>query len=363
MTSFAVGNSIHDLDTPVLLLDLDASDRNISRMASSFAERPAKLRPHFKNHKCTALAKRQLAAGSSVGMTCANITEAEALGTAGVENILIANQSVGRGKIERLVRLAEKCEVTVAIDELSQARAISVAAADGNVNVDLLVEIDIGMGRCGVAPGKAVLDLAKQVIDLPGTTFRGLQAFEGHLVYVDDWAKRSQLATESMTLGINTRELCEKNGIEVGVLSGCSSSTYKITGYMDGVDEVQAGTYATMDWRYHELVPEFEIALSLLATVISCRPDQAVLDVGAKMIGAEFGSPKIKGAPDVEIPFFGAEEHLVLHKIPAWRVGDKVEVHSSHACTTCNLHPQLYVHQNGRVIDIWPIDGREGFAS
>ena len=363
MTRSAISNSIRDLETPALLLDLDASDRNIALLASFFADRPAKLRPHFKNHKCTKLAQRQLAAGSIVGMTCANITEAEALARVGVENILIANQIVGPGKIERLVRLAENCTVAVAVDELSQAKALSDAAAHRNVNVDLLIEVDIEMGRCGVGPGQPALDLAKQVLDLPGTTFRGLQAYEGHCVYINDLLERSQMATQAMSLAIKTRELFKNHGIEVGVLSGCSSANYKITGCLEGVDEVQAGTYATMDWRYHELVPEFEIALSLLATVISCRPDQAVLDVGAKTIGAEFGFPKIKDEPKAEIPFFGAEEHLVVHKIPAWQVGDKVEVHASHACTTCNLHSQLFVHQDGRVVDIWPIDGREGYAT
>ena len=359
MSQSTVRNSINNLDTPALLLDLDASDRNISRMASFFADRPAKLRPHFKNHKCTKLAERQLAAGSIVGMTCANITEAESLCGVGVENILIANQIVGSGKIERLVCLAERCKIAVAVDELSQAKAISNAAAHRNVTVDLLIEVDIGMGRCGVAPGEPALDLAKQIVDLPGTTFRGLQAYEGHRVYIDDLPERSQLATQSMSIAIKTRTLLEDSGIRVGVLSGCSSATYKITGCLAGVDEVQAGTYATMDWRYHELVPEFEIALSLLATVISCRSGQAVLDVGAKGIGAEFGLPRIKDHCEVEIPFFGAEEHLVLHNIPDWRVGDKVEVHASHACTTCNLHPQLFVHQEGRIVDVWPIDGRE----
>ncbi|MCH2114809.1 MAG: DSD1 family PLP-dependent enzyme [Pirellulales bacterium] len=358
MPQNAIGNSINDLETPALLLDLDASDRNISRMASFFADRPASLRPHFKNHKCTKIAQRQMAAGSVVGMTCANITEAESLERAGVKNILIANQVVGPGKIDRLILLAKCCTVAVAVDALPQAQAISDAAKNSNVSVDLLIEVDIGMGRCGVAHGEPALNLAKQIVDLPGTTFRGLQAYEGHCVYIDDSKTRTQMATQSMLLGTNTREIFENSGIKVGVVSGCSSSTYKITGCMDGVDEVQAGTYATMDWRYHELVPEFEIALSLLTTVISCRPDQAVLDAGAKMIGAEFGLPKVKGEPEVEIPLFGAEEHLVIRKVPAWQVGDKVEVLASHACTTCNLHPQLFVHQAGQVVDVWPIDGR-----
>ena len=344
MIQSAIGTSLRELDTPALLLDLDASDQNIERMATFFADRTAQLRPHFKNHKCTKLAQRQLAAGSAVGMTCANITEAEALCRIGVSNILIANQIVGQAKLQRLVRLAEQCEIAVAVDDLAQAQSISAAATTRNVTIHLLMEVDIGMGRCGVAPHQSTLDLVNQIVDLPGTSFGGLQAYEGQCVFVDDFAARSLQATQSMMLAIETRDRLEQGGVKVDALSGCSSSTYKITGVLDGVDEVQAGTYATMDWRYHQLVPEFEIALSLLATVISYRADRAVLDVGAKTIGAEFGSPQIKGEPDIEIPFFGAEEH------------------PSHACTTCNLHPQLYVHQNGQVVDIWPIDGRETFV-
>ena len=354
--------SIDELDTPRLLLDLAAADRNLTRMASYFSDRSAQLRPHFKNHKCTQLANRQLAAGSAVGMTCANIAEAEALARSGVSNILIANQIVGPSKLERLVRLAQLCEIAVAIDDFSQAEALSQVAAAHASTVGLFVEVDIGMGRCGVPPGKPALELAKQVRDLPGTSFRGLQAYEGHCVYVDDLATRSHQATSSMQLAIETRELVELHGIEVGAVSGSSSSTYNITGCMAGVDEVQAGTYATMDCRYRRLVPEFEVGLSVLATVISCRGDRAVLDAGAKAIGAEFGMPEIKNHPDVEVPFFGAEEHLALRQVPAWRLGEKVEVIPSHACTTCNLHPQMVVHQAGQVIDVWPIDGRAGAA-
>ena len=360
MTHSVVGKSIHDIETPALLLDLDASDQNIARMASFFVDRHAKLRPHFKNHKCTKLAQRQLAAGSQVGMTCANITEAEVLASSGVKNILIANQVVGKSKLERLVQIADKCTMAVAVDNLSQATALSAAAAHRNVVIDLLIEVDIGMGRCGVDPGKPTLLLAQQILDLPGTRFRGLQAYEGHCVYVNDFAKRSQQALQSMMLGVETRQLLEENGVQVDVLSGCCSANYQITGCLEGVDEVQAGTYATMDWRYHQLVPEFEIALSILSTVISSRPDQVVLDVGAKGIGAEFGIPRIKNEPDIEIPFFGAEEHLVVRQIPAWQVGEKIEVHASHACTTCNLYPQIFVHQQGHVVDVWPIDGRLG---
>lgn len=357
-----IGQSIYDLDTPVLVLDLDACDRNLGRMVSYFADRPAKLRPHYKNHKCTRLAHRQLAAGAAVGVTCAQINEAESLAAAGVEDILIANQVVGRGKVKRLMDVAERCNLAVAVDDCVQADAISCAARERGVIVGLLLEVDIGMGRCGVPPGPSCLELAKRLVDLPATQFRGLQAYEGHAVYVDDVDDRRRLACTAMQRAQATRSLLQENGIPVRDISGSSSATHRFTGTMEGVTEIQAGTYATMDWRYHQLLPDFEIALSVLATVISSRPGQAVLDVGVKSIGSEFGLPKIKDAPAAEIPFFGAEEHCVVCKTPDWSVGDVVTMYSSHACTTCNLHPQMFVHQQGRVVDIWRIDGSSRLA-
>ena len=354
----AIGQSIHDLDTPALILDLDVSEKNLQQMARFFADRPARLRPHFKNHKCSELARRQLEAGSAVGMTCANIVEAEAVGRAGIDDILIANQVLGRGKIRRLMDLARTGKISVAIDEFSQAEVLSQAASAAGVVIGLLVEIDVGMGRCGVPPGEPALNLAKQVIDLPGTEFLGLQAYEGHCVFIDDLAERADKTRRSMAHAVETRHLLEENGLPVACVSGCSSSTAQISGILEGITEVQAGTYATMDWRYHQLIPEFDIALTLLTTVISHQPDRAVLDAGVKALGAEFGPPKIKGVSDAEIPFFGAEEHCIVKQAPDWKVGETVHVYSSHACTTCNLHPQLFVHQNQRVVDVWQTDGR-----
>ena len=178
-----IGRPLTDLDTPTLLLDRGASDRNLAMMAAFFEGRPAKLRPHFKNHKCVTLAKRQIAAGA-VGMTCAKLGEAEVLVEHGFQDILIANQIVGQAKMARLARLATQARIGVAIDHWQQATAISKAATAAGAVIQLLVEVDIGMGRCGVAPGKPALELAQRVAELPGVRFAGLQAFEGHLVNV-----------------------------------------------------------------------------------------------------------------------------------------------------------------------------------
>ncbi len=350
-----IGCRIEDLDTPALLLDGPASDRNIRRMAEFFHGQNCQLRPHFKNHKCPTLARRQLEAGSAVGITCAKLGEVEVLADHSFKNVLIANQVVGRRKIARLVQVARRIDVTVAIDDFVQAEAISQAAAAAQATVGVLIEVDIGMARCGLPPGEPVLALARQIKRLPGLRFGGLQAYEGHAVYTTDFAERSEATRRAVQQAVDTRRLLEERGIPVGVVSGGSSSTYRITGRIDGVDEIQAGTYPTMDWRYAELSPEFEIALSVLARVISARPRHAVLDVGAKGVGCEFGPPRVQGRPDAGISLPLAEEHCVVRGGPDWRVGDAVRLIPSHACTTCNLHRRLFVHEDGRVVDVWPI--------
>lgn len=368
-----IGKPIEDLDTPVLLLDRGASDRNLRRMADFFKDRACRLRPHFKNHKCTALARRQREAGSLVGFTCAKVGEAEVLADGGLDDVLVANQVVGRQKIARLVRLAERIKIRVAVDDLTQAEAISEAASAAGVTVGVLVEIDIGMARCGVPPGQPALALARQVAGLAGVRFDGLQAYEGHLIYMTDADKRAELTRQALGRAVETRRLIEQQGVPVSIVSGGSSATHEITGQIDGVDEIQAGSYATMDWRYAQMVPQFEVALSVLCRVISVQesvasdddgPEQAaartrraVLDVGVKGAGHEFGPPRIKGYPDVEIPSFCSEEHCIVPRAADWHVGQTLELLPSHCCTTSNLYRQIHVHEEGRVVEVWPIDG------
>jgi D-serine deaminase-like pyridoxal phosphate-dependent protein len=160
-----------------------------------------------------------------------------------------------------------------------------------------------------------------------------------------------------MQLAVDTRRMIEAAGVPVACISGCSSATYDATGAMDGVTEVQAGTYATMDRQYQTLAAEFEIALSLHVRVIS-RPaaNKAVLDIGVKGAGSEFGVPAIRDYPDVEIAVFRAEEHVVVNNAPDWKIGELLQLIPTHACTTCNLHREIVVHEAGRVVDVWPIE-------
>lgn len=349
---------ILDLDTPALLLNGPASDRNLRTASRFVGDKHARLRPHFKNHKCVTLARRQLAAGNAVGITAAKLAEAEILVAGGIDDVLIANQIVGATKTTRLVQLARNATVRVAVDSLENAREISRTAARENVTIGVLLEVDIGMGRCGAPPGAESVALARAIAELPGIRFDGIQAYEGHAIGIQDRHERERVVLESMGQAIATRREMEREGIPFAILSGAGTATYRTSAMLEGVDELQIGSYATMDWYYAQLVEgEFEIALSLLTTVISASPDRFVLDIGVKGVGDEMGPPRILDHPECQIPSFRSEEHCtVLAPGHSFRVGEKVQLIPSHCCTTCNLHRRFFVHDGEQILDVWPIE-------
>lgn len=353
-------NSFAEVDTPALLIDRVALEGNIQRMADYFANRHCKLRPHFKSHKCTTIAKMQMKAGA-IGMTCAKLGEAEVVADAGIRNILIANQIVGPLKIRRLTDLCRRADLMAAVDSVENVKMLSAGAVAAGVSLGVLVEIDVGMVRCGVAPGQAGLDLARFVASCPGLRFEGLQGYEGHCVDLHDDAERTKQALLSLQRIVETRRLIERSGLQVNILSGGGTGTYTINGNYEGVDEMQAGSYAAMDWFYGVIRPEFEQAMSVLATVISQpRPNLAILDVGRKGYGAEWGAPRIKTLPGSEAVSFTSEEHLKI-TVPEnakLRIGDRVEIIPSHGCTTSNLYSEFVAYKEGSPIERWPIEGR-----
>lgn len=352
------GSNKWDLDTPALVLDLDVLEANIAYMARFMAGASANLRPHAKTHKCAEIARRQLAAGA-VGITCAKLGEAEALAHV-APDILIANQIVGPTKISRLVKLRRQTDVMVAVDNPENVDALSQAAVAAGVTLRLLVEVDVGMGRCGVSTAEEALALARRVDAAPGLVFTGLQGYEGHTVMAPDFEQRKAAAEKAMAHLTSVRRFIEDSGLPVSIVSGGGTGTYNITGNYPGVDEVQAGSYVTMDARYSGIVPEFKPAMTVLATVISKPTSERVItDAGMKSITPEFGMPPVarpEGLTTVKL----SEEHGTLDGPGAasLRLGDKVELIPSHGCTTINLHERYYIVQGERVVDVWPIDAR-----
>ncbi|MDB6058886.1 MAG: Alanine racemase domain protein [Verrucomicrobiales bacterium] len=351
---------LSNLDTPSLLVDADALGANIKLMSGHFANRHAKLRPHFKSHKCTTIAKMQMNAGA-VGITCAKLGEAEVLATAGIKEILIANEIVGPLKVRRLIELSKRANPIVAADSADNLKMISDFATNAGATIRALIEVDVGQGRCGVAPGKAALELARFASTLPGIQFAGLQGYEGHVVDLRDEKERTEKTHAALKGLVDSRRLIENSGIPVQIVSGGGTGTYIINGDVEGIDEVQAGSYALMDWWYTDIRPEFRQAMSILVTVISRpRPNIAIIDVGRKGCGAEWGPPRVKTIPGAKIPSFNSEEHGTVH-LPDGagenlRVGDHIEIIPSHGCTTSNLYREFAVHRNGSVIDRWPIE-------
>ena len=354
-----IGLRRDQIDTPALLLDLDALERNIRRMADFFSGRPAHLRPHSKTHKTPQIARLQIAAGAP-GVTCAKVGEAEALVAGGVTDLLIANEIVGATKIARLMSLCRQARITVAVDDPTNVAALSQAAQDYGVTLGILVEVNVGMNRCGVEPGEPALALAREVLAAPGLEFRGLMGYEGHCVAIPEREKREAECRKAMTMLVDTARFLESSGVPVAEVSGGGTGTYDISGQFPGVTEIQAGSYATMDASYQKLGLGFECALTVLTSVIS-RPtrDRAVCDAGMKAITNEFGLPVVKDLPDVKLARL-SEEHgrLELQEASDLRVGDKIELIPSHGCTTINLNDRFYGLRDGRVEVVWPIAAR-----
>jgi D-serine deaminase-like pyridoxal phosphate-dependent protein len=353
-TSF-LGRPIGSIATPALVVDLDLLEQNLGRMAAYFAGRPCKLRPHFKSHKCVELARRQLAAGACTGITCAKLAEAEQLAAGGIQDILIANQVVGADKARRLAALKGRGTVRCAVDSLENARLLSGVATESGVRIPVLLEVDIGMKRCGVPPGAPALALARELSRLPGLRFDGLQAYEGHVVDLPDPDERRRRAGAAVALVIETRRALERAGIPVALVSGGGTGTYDITGDLEGIDEVQCGSYALMDWMYARVRTEFVVARWILATIVSSHPGYAVADVGAKGLGCEWGKPLVAGHPEATARSV-SEEHTTFDGLRA-DVGDPVRLIPSHGCTTQNLYRRMWIVRGGTVVDRWDIEG------
>ncbi|MBM4039705.1 MAG: DSD1 family PLP-dependent enzyme [Planctomycetes bacterium] len=354
-------STIPDLDTPALVIDLDAMERNLRRMAEWFAGRACKLRPHAKTHKCAEVARRQVKLGA-IGITCAKLGEAEAMAHGGIEDILVANQIAGELKMRRLAALARRADVTLAVDDLANAAEIGQAVRHVGATVGVLVEVDTGMGRCGVAPDAAtVVRYAQELSRMPGLRFRGLMGYEGHAVLVDDPAERRAKAEAAGRTLLDCVAAVRKAGIAVEVVSGGGTGTYDITGALDGFTEIQAGSYVFMDARYSRVRPEFENALFVATTVVSRpTPDRVILDAGMKSVSQEFGLPLVVEPQGLQVVGL-SEEHVKCVATAGTcglAVGDQVWLLPTHCCTTINLHDRYWCVREGRVEATWPIEAR-----
>jgi D-serine deaminase-like pyridoxal phosphate-dependent protein len=350
-----IGQTLDTLDSPQLLIDLNVVDANLRRMLDAFRGRPVNVRVHFKSLKCAGLA-RHLAAGGVRSFLCAKLNEAEVLADAGMTDVFIANQIVGPIKLSRLAELARRAQVWVCVDDADNVDAMAQAARSAGATIGVLVEVDVGMHRCGVEPGRPALDLARRVHSTSGLRFVGLQGYDGHLQLLADPAERRRKCLEGMEQLLGTRRLIEQAGIPVEVVTGAGTGTGEFVGSCAGVTEIQPGSFVLMDCAYHAVRPEFGCALSVLATVVSRRPGWYVLDAGSKAVSQDFGVPVIRHRPQDRVVRL-SEEHTKVETADAGlRVGDRVEVIPAHCCATMNLHRRCVAVRRGRVEALWPIE-------
>jgi D-serine deaminase-like pyridoxal phosphate-dependent protein len=349
--------TVDAIETPALLVDLDALEWNIRIMADFMKGRRVRLRPHFKTHKSPAICHLQLAAGAK-GICCAKLGEAEVLLSTGIPDVLIANQIVDPAKIERLAGLARgSARVTVCADNARNVTALAEACARVGATLHVLVEVDVGMNRCGVRTAEECLALARQIASSPGLHFEGIQAYEGHLVQIPEVEKRRAGVHEMEEKIGRVKTVLEEAGLSVKEISGGGTATYDITGDNTIWTEIQAGSYVFMDSSYDAMGLPFREALTVLATVIHTHEGRAVTDAGIKVCTTDHGNPSVKGHPRLAV--HTNEEHGIVTD-PAGELawGQKIEYIPSHCCTTVNLHDTSHCIRGGALVAVWPIPGR-----
>ncbi len=367
----AIGMPVEDVDTPALLVDLDAFERNLKRMADAIKDSSARLRPHSKTHKCPVIALQQMALGA-VGICCQKVGEAEALVYGGVDNVLVSNQIVGAPKLAKLASLARRAKMAVCADDAGNVADIDAAAAAAGVTLDVLVEIDVGAGRCGVAPGAPALALAQKIDQSAHLNFGGLQAYHGSAQHIRDYEGRRKAIESATAMTSETVSLLAKNGLDCGIVGGAGTGTFQFEAASGVYNELQAGSYIFMDADYGrnlnsggDPVDDFENSLFVYATVMSrAASDRAILDAGLKALSVDSGLPLMWQTPGVE--FVGAsDEHgklLISESVQGGnsdlKVGDKVKVVPGHVDPTVNMYDWYVCIRGGRVEALWPITAR-----
>lgn len=347
---------IEQLETPALLVDRAAFDRNAQRMQELLGPLGVALRPHYKSHKSTAIAHLQIEAGAK-GITCAKVGEAEDLALAGIDDILIANQVTEKSRIARCAWLAAGCRLTVCVDEEQNIWDLEQAAAFQGSTIHCLVEYEVGMGRCGVTTPAECEKLARAIEKCPHLTFDGIQAYAGHLSHeVSLEVRRTQAEKIEQELK-QLKQYLESRGIPVKEVSGASTGTVELRRQGTVYTEVQAGSYLFLDATYQQLGLRFENSLTVLATVISTRPDLVVTDAGVKCIGVDQGDPQCPALPGAAVNM--SEEHSAF-ALPGHdlQVGDRVQLIPGHCCTTMNLNDWFYFVRDGKVLDRLPVTSR-----
>jgi D-serine deaminase-like pyridoxal phosphate-dependent protein len=351
--------------TPALIVDLPRVRSNLAEMAERMSSLPAALRPHAKIHKSPILGRMQIEAGA-IGLTTATVWEATAMVEAGLSDILVANQVVGPVKAAELARIARAARVIVTVDSAVNAAELSAAARGARSEICVLVELDVGLHRAGVRSTAEAVELATSIGRLPGLRPVGLFGYEGHCMLEPDRDLRVTKAMAANAELLAAADEFERRGLPTEIVAAGGFGTWDITGANPRITEIHAGSYIFTDAFHRNLVPGFEVALTVLATVISRTGRMAVLDCGRKSIGIDRTPPELVGVAGT-IRFehgehFIHEEHtaIVLDDDADIGVGGTVELMPGYGPTTVNLYDLYYVVEDDRIVDVWPVCARYG---
>jgi len=351
----AVGTKLEDIDTPALVLDLDAFEKNLNTLNTAVG-RKVRVRPHAKTHKCPDVARRQIALGA-VGMCCQKVSEAEAMVDGGVSDVLVSNEIVGAPKLARLAELSRRAKIGVCVDNAENVRAIAATGA----KLDVYIEIDVGMRRCGVAPGAPAVALAREIVK-SGLRFGGLQAYHGRAQHIRSMEERHAVIETAAQHVQHTKRLLKEAGIDCPIVTGAGSGTFMLEVEAGAWDEIQCGSYAFMDVDYAKNewaapLPRFEHALFVLSTVMS-RPsaEVAIVDAGLKASSVDSGMP---GVWQKELRYTHAsDEHGWVEGKSPPALGEKLLLVPGHCDPTINLYDWYVCVRRGRVEALWPITAR-----
>ncbi len=363
------GISMWDLDTPALLVDLDALETNIGTMARTTAANGIAPRPHAKTHKCPAIARMQLEAGA-LGISVAKVSEAQALFDHGIDRLLLTTSNVTPFKIRRAMGLRKQCPGFVqTTDTEENARALSEAAVAAGITAEVTVDVDPGGHRTGITPGEPALRLAQLVDQLPGLTLRGILCYDGGSQHVKGFEKRRAQTLERLAAAADTCERMRAAGLDTGIFSGGGTGSYNIDHETPGLTDVQVGSYVFMDAQYLEIggatdpevYTDFQPSLTILATVLNAQyAGRATTDAGAKACTINRPWAIVKGESGMSYTSGSDEFGTIRYEDPSriYKVGDKLELIVSHCDPVVNLYDRLYAVRGGLVEAVWPIAAR-----
>jgi 3-hydroxy-D-aspartate aldolase len=363
------GMAVHEVDTPALLLDLDAFEHNLTRLTQSLRGTDVRVRPHAKSHKCPAIALRQMAHGA-VGVCCQKVSEAEAMVLGGVGDVLIANEVVGARKLERLCALARSAHISVCVDDAANVADLARAAQAAGIKLDVLVEVNVGANRCGVEPGEPALALATTIVAADALRFAGIHAYHGAAQHLRTTQERSAAIAQAVAKVQQTVALLERNGLHAGTVTGAGTGTYPLEAASRVYNEIQPGSYVFMDADYGRNLDEdgqpiraFQHSLFILATVMSHPiPARAVVDAGLKAHSVDSGMPTVCDVAGARY-LKASDEHGVIELSGPGKLalGAKVRLIPGHCDPTVNLYDWLVCFRGERVEDIWQISARGAF--